>query len=57
VIDALNEHLAPIRARRSAIAADPRCVQHALSNGNRRARAIIDDTLDEVRTVMHMRYE
>jgi tryptophanyl-tRNA synthetase len=56
VTDAVNEHLAPIRARRAAIVADPELVDATLAMGNRRARAVAAATLDEVRAAMQMAY-
>lgn len=57
VSDAVNEHLAPIRARRAEITADPGLVRDVLAAGNARARATAEATLDETRAAMHMRYE
>ncbi len=56
VTDALNEHLAPIRARRAALASDPGHVGRILAAGQARATDIADRTLNEVRTAMGMRY-
>ena len=53
----MNEHLAPIRARRAELARDPDRVRDVLATGNARARAIAEATLDEVRAAMHMRYD
>jgi tryptophanyl-tRNA synthetase len=57
VTEAVNEVLAPIRARRAELEADPDHVWRVLAGGNARARAIADTTLDEVRTAMRMHYE
>jgi tryptophanyl-tRNA synthetase len=57
VSDAVNVRLAPVRARRAAIAADPDLVRDVLAAGNARARATAAATLDEARAAMHMRYE
>lgn len=54
--EALNEHLAPIRARRVELAAHPDHIRAVLSDGNERANAIADATLDEVRQAMRMVY-
>jgi len=57
VSDAVNEHLAPIRARRAEIERHPDLVHDVLAAGNRRARVIAAATLDEVRAAMWMRYD
>jgi tryptophanyl-tRNA synthetase len=57
VSDAVNEHLAPIRARRVEIAADPDLVRDVLAAGNTRASATAEATLDETRAAMQMRYD
>ncbi len=54
--EAVNERLAPIRARRAQLAADPGYVRQVLSDGNDRAREIADATLGEVRAAMAMTY-
>jgi tryptophanyl-tRNA synthetase len=56
VSDAVNEHLAPIRARRAEIEADPDLVRDVVAAGNARACATAEATLDETRAAMHMRY-
>jgi tryptophanyl-tRNA synthetase len=56
VTEAVNERLAPIRARRAELAADPGYVRDVLRDGCERARAIAVQTLDEVRAAMGMRY-
>lgn len=56
VTEAVNEHLAPIRERREAIAAKPGYVEEVLHEGNRKANEIANETLDEVREAMHMVY-
>ena len=53
---AVNELLAPVRARRAEYARDPGYVRQVLHAGNERASAIAAATLDEVRTAMGMRY-
>jgi tryptophanyl-tRNA synthetase len=45
----LNDHLAPFRARRSALEAKPGVVEQALADGAQRARAIARATMQEVR--------
>ena len=54
VTDALNSHLAPIRARRSEIEADPGRVRDILLRGIQRARQEAEKTLAEVRAAMNM---
>jgi tryptophanyl-tRNA synthetase len=56
VTEAVNEFLAPIRARRAAYAADMAYVRKIVQVGNERANAIADRTLAEVRTAMGMDY-
>ncbi len=52
VIDAVNELLAPIRARRASL--DPADAEAILRRGAERARAIADRTLAEVNAAMRM---
>ncbi|MGH4031402.1 tryptophan--tRNA ligase [Actinomycetota bacterium Odt1-20B] len=56
VTEAVNEHLAPLRARREQFAADRSYVRKVLRTGNERANAVAEATLDEVRAAMDMRY-
>ena len=56
VTTAVNELLAPIRARRAEYARDLGYVRDVLRQGNERAGAIAAATLDEVRTAMGMHY-
>ena len=53
---AVNETLAPVRARRAEYARDLGYVRQLLRDGNERAEAIAAATLDEVRAAMGMRY-
>ena len=53
---AVNEMLAPVRARRAEYARDLGYVRRVLRDGNGRAEAIAAATLDEVRAAMRMRY-
>jgi tryptophanyl-tRNA synthetase len=55
-IEAVNDRFASIRARRTALAADPGYLRRVLAAGNQRAAAIADDTLRAVRDLMHQRY-
>lgn len=54
--EAVNEFLAPYRARRRELEADPTGVDRILADGNEHANAIADSTLSEVRTAMGMDY-
>jgi tryptophanyl-tRNA synthetase len=54
--EALNERLRPIRARRREVAADPGYLRQVLADGNERVRALAEQTLSEVQTLMHTRY-
>jgi tryptophanyl-tRNA synthetase len=56
VTEAVNERLAPIRARRAELATDPGHIRRVLRDGNQRAREIADATLGEVRDAMAMTY-
>jgi tryptophanyl-tRNA synthetase len=56
VTAAVNEMLAPIRARRAEYARDLGYVRQVLRDGNERAGAIAAATLEEVRTAMGTRY-
>lgn len=56
VIDNVNEFLAPHRARREELAKDMDSVRDVLHDGNKRANAIAEETLDKVRAAMGMRY-
>lgn len=56
VTEAVNSYFAPIRARRAELAADPGYLLSVLREGNARANAIGDATLDEVRQAMGMVY-
>jgi tryptophanyl-tRNA synthetase len=54
--EAVNERLAPIRARRAQLATDLGYVRQVLRDGNARASEIAEATLAEVRTAMGMSY-
>jgi tryptophanyl-tRNA synthetase len=56
VTDAVNELLAPVRARRATYARDLGYVRQVLRDGNARANEIASVTLGEVRTAMGMSY-
>ncbi|WP_043496485.1 tryptophan--tRNA ligase [Georgenia sp. SUBG003] len=55
-IEAVNEMLAPIRARRAELTADPAYLLQVLREGNERANAVAEATLAEVREAMQMVY-
>ncbi|MEV7025089.1 tryptophan--tRNA ligase [Kitasatospora sp. NPDC093558] len=52
VTESVNEFLRPVRARRTALAADRGYLRQVLRDGAERANAIADATLAEVREVM-----
>ncbi len=56
VTEAVNDYLAPIRARREELAADRGYIHDVLADGNARARAIAEETLAEVCEAMGMVY-
>lgn len=57
VTESVNEFLAPHRERRAELARDMDYVRDVLREGNRRANAIANETLDQVREAMGMRYD
>lgn len=56
VTEAVNEHLAPVRARRAELEADPAELRRVLAAGNAHANEVAEATLDEVREAMQMVY-
>ncbi|MFF5403333.1 tryptophan--tRNA ligase [Streptomyces misionensis] len=56
VTEAVNEYLAPIRARRAEYARDRAQIRRILREGNERANAVADATLAEVRAAMNSDY-
>lgn len=56
VTAAVNDYLAPIRARREELLKDMDYVRDVLAEGNRKANEIANATLDEVREAMGMVY-
>jgi tryptophanyl-tRNA synthetase len=56
VTAAVNDRLAPVRARRAEYAREPGYVRQVLRDGNERANAIASATLAEVRSAMGMDY-
>lgn len=56
VTEAVNGYLEPVRERRAELAQNPDLVKEVLSEGNRRANAIANETLAQVREAMGMVY-
>ncbi|WP_278814491.1 tryptophan--tRNA ligase [Bifidobacterium pullorum] len=56
VTESVNAFLAPHRERRAELAKDMDTIRDILHEGNKRANAIAEETLDEVRTAMGMKY-
>ena len=56
VIESVNEFLAPHRERRTELAKDMDSIRDILHDGNARANAIAEETLDQVREAMGMKY-
>ncbi|WP_299449416.1 tryptophan--tRNA ligase [uncultured Serinicoccus sp.] len=56
VTEAVNEHLAPLRARRAELEADPAELRRVLAAGNAHANEVAEATLAEVREAMQMVY-
>jgi tryptophanyl-tRNA synthetase len=56
VIEAVNEHLRPLRARRAELATDPGIVHRVLHEGNERANVIAEETLRTVHRELGMQY-
>ncbi len=50
----LNKHLEPFRAKRAELASDPNKIQDILHDGAKRARAIAEQTMVEVREAMQL---
>jgi tryptophanyl-tRNA synthetase len=57
VTEAVNEHFRPIRLRRAELIRDRGHLRKILLAGNERAREIADQTLADVRRLMHTRYD
>ena len=56
VIESVNEFLAPHRERRAELAKDMDSIRDILHDGNKRANAIAEETLDQVREALGMKY-
>jgi tryptophanyl-tRNA synthetase len=52
--DCINQRLAPYRARRIELAADPGFVADLLADGSRRAAAVAGDTMEQVRDALRV---
>jgi tryptophanyl-tRNA synthetase len=52
LVGCMNERLAPFRARRGELAADPRFVDDVLAGGSERASQISDSVMAEVRSAL-----
>jgi tryptophanyl-tRNA synthetase len=50
----LNDHLEPFRARRAEFASKPKAVTEILDDGAKRARAIAQNTMEEVRAAVQL---
>jgi tryptophanyl-tRNA synthetase len=57
VVEAVNERLRPIRARRAELVADRAYLREVLRDGNERAEGLAAETLREVQRLMHTSYE
>jgi tryptophanyl-tRNA synthetase len=57
LLSALNKFLEPIRERRNRFAAEPDKVREILVEGTRRARALAQQTMEEVRVAMKLDYK
>ena len=54
--EAVNERFSAIRARRAELIRDPGYLRDVLHQGNARARAVAEETLEEVRALMYTVY-
>ncbi len=57
VIEAVNEHFREIRARRAELEQDKAYLRQVLLDGNARVREIAQQTLSDVRRLMHTHYD
>jgi tryptophanyl-tRNA synthetase len=57
LIEVLNAFLDPIRAKRAVLAQDPQEVMRIVLSGTHKIREIAMQTMQEVRSVMHLNYE
>ena len=56
VVESVNNYLAPMRERRAELSKDMDYVRDVLAEGNRKANEIANETLEQVREAMGMRY-
>ncbi|WP_430492634.1 tryptophan--tRNA ligase [Bifidobacterium catenulatum] len=56
VVESVNNYLAPMRERRAELAKDMDYVRDVLAEGNKKANDIANETLEQVRDAMGMRY-
>jgi tryptophanyl-tRNA synthetase len=56
LLEALNTFLEPIRARRAEFAAKPEQVREIIVEGTRKGRAVAQQTMEEVRAAMKIKY-
>ena len=56
VVESVNNYLAPMRERRAELAKDMDYVRDVLAEGNKKANAIANETLEQVREAMGMCY-
>lgn len=57
LIEVLNAFLDPIRARRTVLAQDHQAVMRIVLDGTQKIREVAAQTMQEVRSVMHLNYE
>jgi tryptophanyl-tRNA synthetase len=57
VIEAVNEHLRPLRSQRAELVANPDYLDDVLAQGNAYANQVARETLDQVREIMDMTYK
>ena len=56
LVKALTDFLDPIRVRRAEFAAKPQLVREIINEGTRQGRALAQQTMDEVRSAMKIKY-
>jgi tryptophanyl-tRNA synthetase len=56
LVKALTEFLDPIRTRRAEFAAKPQLVREIINEGTRQGRVLAQQTMDEVRSAMKIKY-
>ena len=53
---ALNQHMAPIRERRSELLSKPERLREILHEGSRKARGVAQETMERVRSAVKLKY-